>query len=58
MTTVEGSNKLKEWLGIHYEGNIYYEGNHCPAQVLRNAVHPLVGKQIYDVATRGIGYSL
>lgn len=48
MTTVEGSKKLKDWLGIHYEGNIYYEGNHCPAQVLRNAVHPLVGKQIYD----------
>jgi len=48
MTTVEGSRKLKNWLGIHYEGNIYYEGNHCPAQVLRNAVHPLVGKQIYD----------
>lgn len=48
MTTVEGSKKLKDWLGIHYEGNIYYEGNHCPAQVLRNAVHPLVGKQIFD----------
>jgi DNA (cytosine-5)-methyltransferase 1 len=50
MTTVEGSKKLKDWLGIHYEGNIYYEGNHCPAQVLRNAVHPLVGKQVYDEA--------
>lgn len=48
MTTVEGSKKLKDWLGIHYEGNIYYEGNHCPAQVLRNAVHPLVGKQIFE----------
>ena len=49
MTTVEGSKKLKDWLGIQYEGNIYYEGNHCPAQVLRNAVHPLVGKQIFDI---------
>ena len=48
MTTVKGSKKLKDWLGIQYEGNIYYEGNHCPAQVLRNAVHPLVGKQIFD----------
>jgi len=48
MTTVEGSKRLKDWLGIHYEGNIYYEGNHCPAQVLRNAVHPLVGEQIYN----------
>lgn len=50
MTTVEGSKKLKDWLGIHYEGNIYYEGNHCPAQVLRNAVHPLVGEQVYAEA--------
>ena len=50
MTTVAGSKKLKDWLGIHFEGNIYYEGNHCPAQVLRNAVHPLVGKQVYDAA--------
>tara|TARA_R100001377_G_C3188299_1_gene109472 strand:- start:233 stop:844 length:612 start_codon:yes stop_codon:yes gene_type:complete len=46
MQNAEGSSKLKEWLGISYEGNIYYEGNHDPAQVLRNAVHPDVGKQI------------
>ena len=45
-STVDGSEKLKEWLGIHYEGNIYYDGNHCPAQVLRNCVHPVVGQQI------------
>ena len=49
-TTVAGSEALKEWLGIHYEGNIYYEGNHCPAQVLRNAVHPEIGKAIYEAA--------
>ena len=47
-TTVEGAEKLKEWLGIHYEGNIYYDGNHCPAQVLRNCVHPVVGQQIMN----------
>jgi DNA (cytosine-5)-methyltransferase 1 len=45
-TNVEGSEQLKEWLGIQYEGNIYYDGNHCPAQVLRNCVHPDLGKQI------------
>ncbi len=39
---------MMEWLGIHYEGNIYYEGNHDPVQVLRNAVHPKVGKHIFD----------
>ncbi len=49
-TNTDGANQLKKWLGIHYEGNIYYEGNHCPAQVLRNCVHPEVGKQIFDLA--------
>lgn len=45
-TNVYGSEKLKDWLGIHYQGNIYYQNNHCPAQVLRNAVHPLLGLHI------------
>ena len=39
---------LKDWLGIQYEGNIYYGNNHSPEQVLRNCVHPIVGKQILD----------
>jgi len=42
------TDKLKDWLGIQYEGNIYYGNNHCPGQVLRNAVHPLIGKHIFD----------
>ena len=46
--TVEGSEQLKEWLGIHYEGNIYYDGNHDPSQVLRNCVHPDMGLHIYN----------
>jgi DNA (cytosine-5)-methyltransferase 1 len=46
-TNVKGKEALQEWLGIHYEGNIYYEGNHCPAQILRNCVHPLVGEHIF-----------
>jgi DNA (cytosine-5)-methyltransferase 1 len=46
LTTVAGSKLLKEWLGIHYEGNVYYDNNHCPAQVLRNCVHPEVGQQV------------
>lgn len=50
MTTVEGSKVLKDWLGIHYEGNVYYEGNHCPSQVLRNCVHPEIGRQIFEQA--------
>mgnify|MGYP003643259097 CR=1 FL=1 len=50
LTTVEGSRKLKNWLGIEYDSNIYYQRNHCPAQVLRNCVHPLLGKQILQQA--------
>lgn len=45
--TVKGSEMMKEWLGLNYTGNIYYEGNHCPAQVLRNCVHPLTGLHVF-----------
>ena len=45
-TNTAGSELLKDYLGIHYEGNLYYEGNHCPAQVLRNCVHPEIGEAI------------
>jgi DNA (cytosine-5)-methyltransferase 1 len=41
-------NELMDWLGIHYEKNIYYEGNHCPTQILRNCVHPLVGEHVFN----------
>jgi len=47
-TNVAGSLELKEWLGIDYKGNLYYEGNHCPSQVLRNCVHPNIGLQIFN----------
>ena len=47
-TNVAGAQELKKWLGLDYEGNLYYEGNHCPAQVLRNCVHPEVGEQIFN----------
>ena len=48
MANLAGKQALMEWLGIHYEENIYYEGNHCPAQVLRNCVHPELGRQIFE----------
>lgn len=48
LTSVAGSERLKKWLGIEYEGNLYYEGNHCPAQVLRNCVHPELGEKIFN----------
>lgn len=47
LATVAGKHKLMDWLGIHYEENIYVGRNHCPAQVLRNCVHPKEGLAIF-----------
>jgi len=48
--TAAETEQLKEWLGIHYKGNIYYKGNHSPGQVLRNCVHPDLGLHILNCA--------
>jgi len=50
LCNLEGKQKLMDWLGIHYPENIYFGKNHCPAQILRNCVHPLVGKHILNAA--------
>lgn len=50
--TVKESEELKEQLGIKYEGNIYYKGNHCPGQVLRNCVNPQLGLHILNCAKK------
>ncbi len=50
LANVAGKKKLMDWLGIHYEENIYYGGNHCPAQILRNCVHPNEGLSIFERA--------
>ena len=50
--TVEGCQRLKDWLGIQYEGNIYYKGNHSPGQVLRNCVHPSMGQHVFEASKR------
>lgn len=39
---------MKEKLGIHYDGNIYYKNNHSPGQVLRNCVIPEVGLHVIN----------
>ena len=49
-TNLAGKKAMQDWLGIHFDENIYYEGNHCPVQILRNAVHPEIGKVIWDAA--------
>jgi len=48
LDNLKGKEKLMNWLGIHYEKNIYYKGNHCPCQILRNCVHPDLGLQIFN----------
>lgn len=48
LANVAGKKALMDWLDIHYEENIYYKGNHCPAQILRNCVHPKLGLQIFN----------
>lgn len=50
LSDVAGKLKLQEWLGIHYVENVYYKDNHCPAQILRNCVHPKLGLQVFQSA--------
>ena len=45
-TNMAGRAALQDWLGMHFDDVIYYEGNHCPAQILRNAVHPSIGLDV------------
>ena len=52
---LEGKRELMEWLDIHYEENIYYGTNHCPAQILRNCVHPKLGIQIFKRVLENAG---
>lgn len=51
LANLAGKQKLMDWLGIHYEENIYYGRNHCPAQILRNCVHPNEGAAILQRAS-------
>lgn len=54
LATVAGKKIMMDWLGIHFEKNIYYEGNHCPAQVLRNCVHPDLGLHVFNEMNRAL----
>lgn len=47
-STVAGKKLMMQWLDIHYDENIYYGKNHCPVQILRNCVHPLIGESIFN----------
>lgn len=51
LSNMEGKRKLMEWLDIHFDETVYYGKNHCPAQILRNCVHPREGLEILLNAT-------
>ena len=46
----EEIQRLKDYIGIQYDGNVYYGKNHSPGQILRNCVIPALGKHILDSA--------
>jgi DNA (cytosine-5)-methyltransferase 1 len=50
METVAGAERLKDWLGLRYEGQIYYQDHHSPTQVLNNCVHPDLGLHVFNAA--------
>lgn len=50
LTTIGQKKQMMDWLGIHYQENIYYDGNHCPVQILRNCVHPKLGLHVIESA--------
>ena len=54
LATVEAKKVMMDWLGIHYDENIYYGKNHCPVQILRNCVHPITGQSILNDAINSI----
>jgi DNA (cytosine-5)-methyltransferase 1 len=45
---LKAKTKLMNWLDMHFEKNVYYDGNHCATQILRNAVHPQMGLHIFN----------
>jgi DNA (cytosine-5)-methyltransferase 1 len=45
LANLAGKRAMMDWLGIHYENN------HCPVQILRNCVHPLIGQHVLNSIT-------
>ncbi len=47
-STLQGKKEMMDWLGLHFDEVIYYKENHCPVQILRNCVHPIVGLSVFQ----------
>jgi len=46
-SNLKGKKEMMDWLGLHFDEVIYYKKNHCPVQILRNCVHPIVGLSVF-----------
>jgi DNA (cytosine-5)-methyltransferase 1 len=49
--TEANKERLEDWLGITVPDTIYLENND-PSQVLRNAVHPELGRHVFESRSR------
>ena len=47
-SNLQGKKEMMDWLGLHFDEVIYYKKNHCPVQILRNCVHPIVGQSVFQ----------
>jgi len=48
----QAKKELLSWLGLPDIPNLYCGQNHDPTQVIRNCVHPEIGRQILEVARK------
>jgi DNA (cytosine-5)-methyltransferase 1 len=49
-STKDDKQELCEWLGMKLEEDPYPRGSHDPCHVLRNCVHPKLGKHVSNAA--------
>lgn len=47
-SNLQGKKEMMDWLGLHFDEVIYYKKNHCPVQILRNCVHPIIGLSVFQ----------
>lgn len=43
---------IKKWLGFEVNTRVYYRGNHNPAQIYNNCVHPKIGLHFLEESKR------
>lgn len=51
-SSLKAKHEFMDWLGLHFEEVIYYGNNHCPVQILRNCVHPILGEHVFNAGLK------